>query len=102
MVDGMRRLGFDVFDDVLDHSYDCIEDPMSRMFALVQGNLELLRNGDLARMSWVKCLPRLLGNVEVARSMLPRATDMILRDLDHYLEHDLGNHRSSVTEKRLP
>ena len=85
-VQGMRLQGFDVFDDVLNHSYDTVSDPIERMFTLVESNLELLRNRDLARQCWVKCLPRLLKNVEVAREMLPRATESVLKDLDVYVQ----------------
>lgn len=86
MVHGMRLMGFDVFDDIIDHSYDVVEDPIQRMFALVQSNLRLLQDRDVARACWVKALPRLLANVEVARDMLPRATRSVLADLDSVIQ----------------
>jgi hypothetical protein len=58
-----KELGFDVFDDVLDHSYDSISDPMARMFALVDDNLEMLRNRNLARLCWMKNIERLVENI---------------------------------------
>jgi hypothetical protein len=86
MVHGMRLMGFDVFDDIIDHSYDVVEDPIQRMFALVQSNLRLLQDRDVARACWVKALPRLLANVGVARDMLPRATRSVLADLDSVIQ----------------
>jgi hypothetical protein len=34
----LRNLGFDMFDDVIDHSYDCIQDPLDRLCAAINLN----------------------------------------------------------------
>ena len=40
--DSMQRLGFDIFDDIIDHSYQSLEDPWDRINKSIQLNLELL------------------------------------------------------------
>jgi len=42
----MRRMGFDVFDDIVDHSYEDLTDPMDRAYYAIERNLELLRAHD--------------------------------------------------------
>ena len=45
-VEEVRKLGFDVFDDIVDHSYDKIDDPYQRMVS-VANEVERLVNIDL-------------------------------------------------------
>jgi len=40
--DSMRMLGFDVFDDLVDHSYQSLEDPLRRVEKSIELNLDLL------------------------------------------------------------
>mgnify|MGYP003657571433 FL=1 len=42
--DSMRSLGFDVFDDIIDHSYEDLEDPIGRCYYAVERNLEVIRD----------------------------------------------------------
>ena len=42
--DAMQDLGFDVFDDIVDHSYQSLEDPWDRINKSIQLNQELLSN----------------------------------------------------------
>lgn len=44
--DNLRRFGFDVFDDVVDHSYQRLEDPWDRAYEAIRRNLDLLRDFD--------------------------------------------------------
>lgn len=44
--DYMRNLGFDVFDDLVDHSYQSLDNPWDRCFYAIQQNLGLLNNKD--------------------------------------------------------
>lgn len=37
-----RKWGFDVFDDVVDHSYDLIGDPSERILRAIDDNIHLL------------------------------------------------------------
>lgn len=45
--ESMRQLGFDVFDDIIDHSYEKLVDPWDRAYYAVEKNLHLLRNTKL-------------------------------------------------------
>jgi len=41
--DYMRSIGIDVFDDVIDHSYQDLADPAERCYTAVQRNIDILR-----------------------------------------------------------
>ena len=42
--DYMRSLGFDIFDDIVDHSYQNLSDPEQRCLAAIDRNIHLLKN----------------------------------------------------------
>ena len=42
--DALRILGFDVFDDIIDHSYESLEEPWSRVTQAINLNLEVLKD----------------------------------------------------------
>jgi hypothetical protein len=86
MVHGMRLMGFDVFDDVLDHGYDSIADPIERLFNIVELNKEILINRDLAQSLWVKCFPRMLENLDKFYNMETNMIDMVEKDLKLYVQ----------------
>jgi hypothetical protein len=62
----MRDQGFDVFDDVVDHSYESLPDPEQRVRAAVELNLDLLQAPDADFAS--RYTSRLRHNLELARS----------------------------------
>jgi hypothetical protein len=45
----LRDLGFDVFDDIIDHSYESMSDPYDRAYYAVRKNLDLLRDFTAAK-----------------------------------------------------
>lgn len=45
--DAMRDLGFDVFDDVIDHSYSTLPDPVARLDQALEKNIDLLTDFEL-------------------------------------------------------
>ena len=47
--DALRSFGFDVFDDIVDHSYQDLEDPFDRCYHAIERNLNLLRDFDLVK-----------------------------------------------------
>ena len=47
--DAMRDLGFDVFDDIVDHSYSTLADPVDRLDQALKLNQRLLTDFDLVR-----------------------------------------------------
>jgi hypothetical protein len=65
-----RALGFDMFDDVVDHSYDVIARPIDRLTAAIDRNRRLLEDRDFAIAAWHRCQHRLQANYELARYRL--------------------------------
>lgn len=59
---GWKELGFDAFDDVIDHSYQSAETSQQRMEMAIQLNLRILTDIDFAKDQRDKHLPRLLNN----------------------------------------
>lgn len=45
--DALSNFGFDVFDDIVDHSYQDLKDPSDRCYHAIERNLNLLENFDL-------------------------------------------------------
>jgi hypothetical protein len=66
IADYMRNQGFDVFDDVVDHSYQNLPDPAQRVAQAVAANLDLLREPDLDFFD--RYQNRLQHNYDLARS----------------------------------
>jgi hypothetical protein len=46
LADFMKSLGFDVFDDIIDHSYQALEDPRDRCYSAIECNIDLLKDFD--------------------------------------------------------
>lgn len=67
----LRDIGFDMFDDVIDHSYDLMDNPFDRMGAAIRNNHRLLTDADYAKQQWLDCQDRLLANVNVAKTKMP-------------------------------
>jgi hypothetical protein len=71
---GMRQaeiwssMGFDVFDDVIDHTYQYIADPQERCFYAIRNNLEILTNLELAKKLRNQHAGRLLANQQLIYS----------------------------------
>lgn len=66
-VDYLRNNGFDMFDDIIDHSYDREPDPLKRMFKMIEDNAELLSNRNHALYSWLACKKRFAKNLDFAK-----------------------------------
>ena len=65
----LREIGLDVFDDVIDHGYDLIENPFDRIVSAVESNRRLLTDPDYAKQLWLNCKPRFERNVQVMRDI---------------------------------
>jgi hypothetical protein len=63
--DYLEQAGFDTFDDIVDHSYQDLADPADRCRRAVELNLDLLRQGDLAKRINLECHNRLKKNIEL-------------------------------------
>lgn len=65
----LRELGFDMFDDVIDHSYDLIANPFDRVVSAIESNRGLLVDAEHAKKSWIQCRPRFEHNVNIVRNI---------------------------------
>jgi hypothetical protein len=61
-VSRLRELGFDMFDDIIDHSYDLIEDHAIRLDQAIQLNKHILTNGTLVKKLWQENQERFIAN----------------------------------------
>lgn len=72
--DYMSRMGFDIFDDIVDHSYQCLDDPADRCLRAIKDNINLLNSPvqvDIKRLKhnldivyqnpWLKEVERLIN-----------------------------------------
>ena len=65
----LKHLGFDMFDDIIDHSYDVIDSPTVRLVSALNLNLHLLRDRQTTLDMWAQCRSRMYKNVEVAKEL---------------------------------
>lgn len=65
----LRKWGFDVFDDVIDHSYDSVLNPSWRLFKAIDDNINLLNgNTDLDAL-WKENQHRFLKNYQLMKEV---------------------------------
>jgi len=69
-VEYLRTHGFDMFDDVVDHSYDLVQDPAQRIITAIDCNRQLLTDKQYAWSAWQNCLSRLDKNVDFAKTKM--------------------------------
>ena len=65
----LRELGLDMFDDIVDHSYDLISNPIDRIVTAIESNRILLTDANHAKQSWKACRSRFERNIEVIRNI---------------------------------
>jgi hypothetical protein len=66
--ESMRYLGFDVFDDIIDHSYEDLPNPIERCYYAIERNLHLLSNHDKIKKLADKNHSRFQHNLDLLRS----------------------------------
>lgn len=71
----IRSLGFDVFDDLIDHSYDAIDDPVTRLITALDSNKRLFSDFDHALKCWKAGESRMQNNVDRAKHIENTITD---------------------------
>jgi hypothetical protein len=64
----LKNLGFDVFDDIVDHSYQSLEDPMQRNKQAIDANLDLLTNVEKLKKFFDNNIARFQRNRDHMRS----------------------------------
>jgi hypothetical protein len=65
-VDYLRRQGFDLFDDIVDHSYDLEKIHANRIMRAIDDNYLLLSNKKHATDLWLQCRERFQHNLDHA------------------------------------
>jgi hypothetical protein len=78
---GMRQLGFDVFDDIVDHSYEHMADPWDRTYFAVKKNLHLLTDSKVTQEFIKNNYNRLQHNVDLINGNVfqKHTTDQIVK-----------------------
>jgi len=66
-MDYLRRHGWDLFDDVIDHGYDREPDTLQRIFQAIDLNRQLLTDRDHAQRCWNHCVPGMEKNLAWAQ-----------------------------------
>jgi len=85
----LREIGLDVFDDVIDHSYDEIEDPYLRIYHAINQNKNFLMDTDLVKVKWKDCKSRFINNVNFVKHDMyqyyqNRAQSQFLESIEAY------------------
>lgn len=65
----LRDIGFDMYDDIIDHSYDKIKNPIDRLITAIESNKQLLTDAGYVKTLWKKSKSRFVKNIEVARNI---------------------------------
>jgi len=89
----IRKLGFDLFDDIIDHSYDLIEDPIARIDAVVV-QLEKICQWSIDDCQSYKKqnMARFIKNREIAQELHDYKFDqMTLNNLQKVFDNTVNN-----------
>jgi len=66
----LREIGFDMFDDIVDHSYDTIANPIDRIATSIENNKKLLVDFEYVKHVWLANRHRFEHNVNTARNKM--------------------------------
>ena len=96
--DYMRSLGFDIFDDVVDHSYQALADPLDRCYQAVRLNLHLLQDHRRVQDIVAQSQARLQHNLDLLRQNCFR--QKIIEQLPTF-DPDVANLVKNLIKPRL-
>jgi hypothetical protein len=66
--DAWKQVGFDAFDDVIDHSYQYLPTLIERCWAAFELNVDILTNQQLAQQLRINCQDRFRNNQDLLMS----------------------------------
>jgi len=69
-VQHFKDIGFDMFDDVIDHSYDSISNPIDRIALAIDRNQRLFTDPDYVKDAWIRNQHRFESNITVANEIM--------------------------------
>jgi hypothetical protein len=87
-VNHLRKLGFDLFDDVIDHGYDTIQDHYTRMFTAINSNRQILENRELALTHWNQCKDRFNQNYRLIQEIYKNKEDIAIQYIEDSLKEE--------------
>ena len=88
--DRLRELGFDLFDDMVDHSYQTMPDPLDRCYSAIERNLDLLQNTDRVRQFVQNNQARLEHNLKLCRqNVFSGHLDSQIKKHDEHTQREL-------------
>lgn len=70
VVNHLENIGFDMFRDVVNHDYDKISNPLSRLQTAFESNIRLLTDEDFAKQHWFNNQDRLVANARFAQNRM--------------------------------
>lgn len=69
IVQHLRDVGLDMFDDIIDHSYDKIANPFDRIITAIDANERLIKDAEYVKQQWKECKSRFDANYEIIRNV---------------------------------
>jgi hypothetical protein len=69
IVQHLRDLGLDVYDDIVDHSYDTISNPFDRITQAIDCNAQLLTDVNYVKQIWKKNQHRFMDNIHKIKTI---------------------------------
>lgn len=85
-IQSIKEIGFDVFEDVIDHSYDSIESPGLRLITALDQNKRLFNDFDYAKKCWEFCQPRMIDNIHRAKSLEQNHANILSNVLQNHAD----------------
>lgn len=82
--------GFDIFEDIIDHSYDSIKDPQNRLISAIDKNLHLLKQTADLKTLWLKNQERFEKNCDLADKLYfdkPSQQNFDFKEIKKALNH---------------
>lgn len=64
----LRDIGFDMFDDIVNHNYDLITNPFDRIISAVEDNKKLLLDAENCKKLWMENKDRFDYNINIAKN----------------------------------
>lgn len=69
LVQHLRDLEIDVFDDVIDHSYDKLSNPFDRIITAIDCNEHMLKDAKYSQQQWRQCQNRFESNINKIKNI---------------------------------
>lgn len=87
IINYLNNHGFDIFDDVIDHSYDSIGSDINRLTKAIDGNVELINEPLKIRSKWFQNRHRFENNIQWAKGpMYKYFHDLTIKEVLKFLK----------------